>query len=103
MNRRAPRNRLSILYDILVCCTAKSLMISEISRKANVSADYLYDFVDGLVESGFLSQRFVRGHNVFSTSQSGHVLMLKYDALLAVDNPKCPALQELACLKSYVL
>jgi predicted transcriptional regulator len=102
MNKRGPRNRLAIIYDILFCCTRKALIVSEIIQKANVSSDYLY-FVEELVKADFLVKRNVKGHNIFSTSQAGYVFLVKYNALLATDNSKYPILRELAYLKSHVL
>lgn len=79
------------------------MIISEIARKANVSGVHLYDFVDSLAESGFLVKKVIGGRTVYSVSVVGRELIRCYDALLAVDNPNYPALQELAHLKSHVL
>lgn len=97
--RKKPRNRLSIIYDVLVCCRGKNLLISEVARKANVSSV----FMGGLVEAGFLVKKVVGKRTVYSTSGLGCDFMRRYDNLLAIDDPRYPALQELASLKSHVL
>ena len=79
------------------------MLISEVARKANVASVYLYNFVDGLAEAGFLVKKVVGKRTVYSTSSLGCDFMRRYDNLLAIDNPQYPALQELASLKSHVL
>ena len=104
MNRRDPRNRLSMIYDILVCCSKKALLISEIGRKANLSSKNLYRLVDSLAESGYLVKKVCDCHDFYFVSPKGREFIHRYDALLAVDNPNYPVLQNLAFLtKSYIL
>lgn len=92
MKKHAKRDKLNIIYDVLVCCSINPVISSDISRKANVNNFLVRRLIEDLVTYGFLSKRTLKDKTCYFTSNSGHDYVKKYSDLLTMTKPLLHAL-----------
>ena len=90
MSKRKPnRDKLTIIYEILVCCSVKPMRPSHIARKAKVNVCNIpfYSMVPGLVSSGLIVKLEHEGKTVYSTTPKGLDWIRQYVDLLVKVKP----------------
>jgi predicted transcriptional regulator len=82
--RKPNRDKLTIIYEILVCCGAKTMRPSHIARKAKVNVCNVpfYSMVPGLVSSGLIAKLEYEGKTVYSIISEGRDWIRQYVDLL---------------------
>lgn len=79
MKKHAKRYKLTVLYDLLVCCSIKPMIVSDIAKKANLNNSFVRKLANNLVRFGLLSKHvFDDGKTYYSTSCSGRDFIRKY-------------------------
>jgi predicted transcriptional regulator len=91
MKKHAKRDKLNIIYDVLVCCSINPVISSDIARKANVNNFHVRRLTEDLVAYGFLSKRILREKTCYFTSNSGRDYVKKYSDLLTMAKPLLPS------------
>ena len=87
MKKHGKRDKLNIIYDVLVYCSIKPGILSVIGRRANLNNRFVHGIAEDLVESGFLSKRALNGKTYFFTVNSGLDFVKKYSDLLIMAKP----------------
>jgi len=87
MKKHGKRDKLNIIYDVLVCCSIKPVISSDIARKANLNNYFVRGLTENLVEFGFLSKRALKDKTCYFTSNSGQDFIKKYSDLLITAKP----------------
>ena len=68
---RRKRDRLGVIYDILVACSDRPMLLSGVTRRANLGNFGLQLFVNNLVSVEYLSEVQSRGFKNYVTTQLG--------------------------------
>lgn len=94
MTKCAKRDRLNIVYDVLVCCSAKRMSVTNIARGANLNAYFVHEITMELVKLRLLCEQRVEGKSFFMVSASGRDFVKRYFDLSVMVQPLLVGLQD---------